>query len=349
MRTAAPPLVALSLSLTLLTGCSGTAEAPGSDSGSSASAGGGPITVYCGRNERLVGPILERFESETGIEVQVRYGSTAELAATILEEGDRSPAHLFFGQDAGSLGALSGAGRLQPMPEQVLSRVPQRFRSKSGDWVGVSGRARVVVYNPERIALDALPQSLPEVADPKYKGKFGLAPTNASFQSHMALVAAVEGEDALDELLQGIVANDPQRYPKNSPIVQAVIAGEIEWGLVNHYYLWQALKQDPDAPARNFFMPSDGASGFLNLAGIGLIRRNEAAVRLAEYLLSDEAQMYFAEETFEYPLVDGIPPSVELPPLDSIVTPDVDFRDVADRFGAALDAISESGLTRFDS
>ncbi|RMH19828.1 MAG: extracellular solute-binding protein [Acidobacteria bacterium] len=302
------------------------------------------VVVYSGRNKSLIGPLLERFESEKGIRTEVRYGGTAELAATLLEEGTATPCDVFIAQDAASLGELSKAGMLKPLPAAVLGRVAPAFASPQGDWVGISGRARVVVYNPERIAEEELPKSLEEVGDPRYRGRFGVAPANASFQAHMAYYRAVKGADALAALLDAMVANEPQRYPKNSAIVEAVIRGEVDFGLVNHYYLWRALAEDPAAPGRNFTMP-DPTAAFLNLAGAGVTSSNEAAVQLVEYLLADDGQRYFAQRTYEYPLVAGIEPPVDLAPL----TPEqlenqIDFARIAEELEPTLEAIAASGL-----
>lgn len=302
------------------------------------------VVVYSGRNESLIGPLLQDFESEQGIEVRVRYADTAELTAVLLEEGANTPADLFISQDAAALGALSKAGRLVSISQEILSRVPLRFQSPQSDWVGLSGRARVVVYNTEAVKPRDLPQSLEAVSEARFKGRFGIAPTNGSFQAHMAVYRAVAGSEDLGALLEGMTLNEPRRYPKNSAIVEAVIAGEVEWGLVNHYYLLRALKENPHAPAANFYMPKGQASGFVNISGAGLLKNGAAATMLLEFLLSDVAQRYFAQETFEYPLVAGIDPSAELEPLEALRTPDVDFGAVSDGFEETLVQISESGL-----
>ncbi|MBW3563845.1 MAG: iron ABC transporter substrate-binding protein [Acidobacteria bacterium] len=302
------------------------------------------ITVYSGRNEKLIAPLIERFEQESGLDVQVRYGDTAELAATLMEEGDRTPASLFISQDAAALGALSDAGLLLPVPADLLERVPSRFRSPDGDWIGLSGRARSVVYDPARISVEDLPKSLDDLRDPRYRGRFGVAPSNGSFQAHMAVYDVLHGQERLEELLAGMVANEPHRYPKNSTIVEAVMRGEIDFGLVNHYYLWQAKSEDPAASVENFFMPEGEGSSFVNLAGAGMLKRSDAAERLLRHLLSDGSQEYFATETFEYPLVAGVEPSVELLPLAEIRTPDVPMAEVSNRLGETLTLIQRSGL-----
>ena len=334
-------LLAAWLCLPLIAACG--APAPQGNLGE----GDGSVTVYSGRSERLIAPLLERFTERTGIAVKARYGSSSALVATLMEEGANTPAAVFISQDAAALGALSGAGMLRGLPQTLLQRVPERFRAARGNWVGLSGRARVVVYNTDRIAPDQLPQSLEEVTHRRYRGRFGIAPTNASYQAHMALVYALGGEESLARLLAGIAENKPVRYGKNSRIVQAVIAGEIDWGLVNHYYLWRALKEDPDAPARNFFMPGGEASGFVNMAGAGLLDEDPDALRLLEFLLGEEAQRYFAEETFEYPLAADIPAVDGLPALEELLTPDVDYQDVAVALERTLAMISDAGLTTF--
>lgn len=321
-----------------LTGCGGEeASAPADLSDAS-------LVVYSGRNESLIGPLLERFEAATGVEVKARYGETAEMAATLLEEGANSPADVFISQDAAALGAVAAAGRLEELPETVLGRVPERFRSPEGHWVGLSGRARSVVYNTELVTEDELPTSLGAVTDPSYRGLFGIAPANGSLQAHLTVYGVVAGDDALRRLLEGIAANEPKAYPKNSAIVQAVIAGEVEWGLVNHYYLLRALSEQPDAPARNFFMSRGDASGFVNVAGAGLVRSSEAAIALVDFMLSEESQGYFAGETYEYPLVPGVEAAAGLTPIAELATPAVDFGAVSGALERTLTAINSAGL-----
>jgi iron(III) transport system substrate-binding protein len=331
------------LLLGLFVGC-------GTGSDGAAPAKGGAVdrlTVYSGRNERLIAPVLERFTSATGIQVQVRYGSTSEMAATLMEEGGHTPADLFISQDAASLGALSRQKLLLALPLELVERVPPPFRSARGDWVGLSGRARVVVYNTERVLAEELPLRLDDVAAERYRGHFGIAPGNASFQAQMACYHALNGGEAARNLLEKMAGNQPLRYAKNTPIVEAVIAGEIDWGLVNHYYLWRALKENPDAPARNFFMPGGDCSGFVNVSGAALLHESPAAIRLVEFLLGEEAQRYFATETYEYPLAGGVEPSVDLPHLDALVVPRLDYGDLSEAFEPALELIDETGLNRF--
>jgi len=208
--------------------------------------GGGDITVYSGRQEDLVEGLFERFEEATGIELEVRYGDSAELAATIAEEGDNTPADVFFAQDAGSLGAVGAEGLLKELPAETLERVDERFRDPESHWVGTSGRVRVIAYNTEALAEDELPDSIWDFADPAWRGKIGFAPTNASFQAMVTAMRLEAGDERTREWLEAIKANEPRLYENNVQTVEAIAAGEIEAGFVNHYYLYGLLEEQPD-------------------------------------------------------------------------------------------------------
>ena len=295
------------------------------------------LTIYSGRNENLVGPLLARYQELSGVTVNVRYGGTAELAATILEEGQNSPADVFFGQDAGALGALSLAGRFTQLPAEILDRVDPRFQSGSGDWVGASGRARVFVYNTEMLSEDDLPNDIWALTDSKWKGKIGWAPTNGSFQAFVTALRVLEGEQRAQEWLEAMIANDVQIYAKNTPIVEATGKGEIELGLVNHYYLYRFLAEDPDFQAKNHHPSAGDAGSMINVAGVGILdtaKDRAAAEAFVAFLLSDEAQTYFSEETNEYPIVAGVPATAAgLLPLADVHTPELDLTDLDDLEG----------------
>ena len=304
------------------------------------------ITVYSGRSEALVGPLIERFESETGIDVQVRYGDTAELAALLLEEGANTPADVYFAQDAGALGAVAASGMLEQLPAALLERVADRFRSPAGEWVGTSGRARVVVYDAAALAPADLPQTIDGFTQPAWRGRIGWAPTNGSFQAFVTAYRLLNGDEAAREWLRGIVANEPRRYESNAPIVQAVADGEVDVGFVNHYYLLQAQREQGLPLVANHFLRGDDAGALINVAGAGILTASEApdqARRFVEFLLGDESQRYFASETFEYPLVAGIDGPGGVPPLASLQQPDIDLSDLSDLQGT-LRILQEEGV-----
>ncbi len=294
------------------------------------------LTIYSGRNENLVGSLLKRYQAMSGVTVNVRYGGTAELVATIMEEGQNSPADVFFGQDAGALGALALAGRFTELPPEILERVDSRFHSGAGNWVGASGRARVFVYNTEMLSEEDVPNDIWALTDPKWKGKVGWAPTNGSFQAFVTALRELEGEERAREWLEAMIANDVRVYAKNTPIVEATGRGEIELGLVNHYYLYRFLAEAPNFMARNHHPSAGDAGSIINVAGVGILdtaKDRAAAEAFVAFLLSDEAQNYFAEETNEYPLVAGVPTAAGLLPLAEVNTPELDLSDLEDLQG----------------
>ena len=303
--------------------------------------------IYSGRTEALVGPLLEEFEKTTGIQVRVRYGDTSELAATILEEGNRSPADVFFAQDAGALGAVAAAGLFEQLPPSLLNRVEPRFRSPQGSWVGVSGRARVVAYSTQRVRPEELPDSILDFTDPRWKGRIGWPPTNGSFQAFVTALRKTLGEEGARRWLLGIKANEPKAYRNNTAIIQAIAAGEIAVGFVNPYYLYRFLaERGPSFPVRNYHPRAGDAGAMINVAGVGLLkssRHKEAALRLIDFLLSRKAQEYFARQTYEYPLVAGVPAHPDLMPLSRIRTPHIDLGDLAD-LEATLNLLWETGV-----
>lgn len=304
------------------------------------------LTVYSGRSEDLVGPLLERFTAETGIEVAVRYADSADLAATLLQEGGNSPADVFFAQDPASLGAVAVGGLLRDLPADLLQRVPAGFSDNEGRWVGISGRSRTVVYDTRRVDPAELPTDLGGFTDPSWKGRLGIAPTNGSFLAVVAAMILLDGEEATRGWLEQIAANDPGLYSGNSAIVAAVDAGEVDAGLVNHYYLLRLQAEQGETGAANHFL-SGGPGALVMPAGVGILATSDAAdaaEQFVEFLLSPEAQTYFAEETFEYPLVAGAAPHPELPALEDLRPPDLDLSRLADVLDTATDLVAEAGL-----
>lgn len=307
------------------------------------------LTVYCGRSESLMGPAIERFEAETGIDVKVRYGGTSELAALLLEEAGRTPADVFIAQDAGALGALAAAGRLRTLPSEVLVRVGTAHRSPEGAWVGVTGRARTMVYNTDRLTEMEIPDTVFELSAPAWKGRVAWAPSNGSFQSFVTAMRVIHGDGPTREWLTGMVANDAKVYASNSAIVRAVGAGEIDLGLVNHYYLMRFVTEDPSFPAANAFGHAGDVGALVNVAGAAVLRSSrrdaealDSAHRFIAYLLSDDVQADFSERTYEYPLVEGIAADARLRPMEDLEPPALDLSDLSDLRGT-LDLLHETG------
>ena len=306
------------------------------------------ITLYSGRAEVQVKPVLDEFTKATGIKVRPRYGASAELAAQIAEEGSRTRADVFWAQDAGALGSVDGHGLFGPVPPEALATVDRRFRADDGNWIGVSGRARVLVYNPRKVPQSELPASVFSLTDPKWKGRIGIAPTNGSFQAFVTAMTIQAGEARTREWLQGLKANEPKVYNDNALIVRAANEGQVDVGLVNHYYLFQlgAEVGMDKLVARNHFTIAGDPGSLVNVAGVGILKSSSKradAARFVEYLLSNETQHHFAERNFEYPLVPGVAPIAGLVPLDQVHGPDLDLSDLGN-LEHTLDLLHQVGL-----
>lgn len=303
------------------------------------------LTIYSGRSEELVGPIIDQFASATGIDVQVRYGSTSEMAATILEEGRNSPADVFYAQDPGGLGAVEHL--FAQIPDSTLNQVEPRFRSSEGKWVGISGRARVVVYNTEKLSEADLPDDIWGFTDAKWRGRIGWAPTNGSFQAMVTAMRALWGEEKTREWILGIQANQPGVYPNNTTQVAAAAAGEIDIGFVNHYYLYRFIAEEGESyPARNYHPRAGGPGAVILVSGAGILdtsQNKETAERFLEFMLSTVSQQYFAGQTFEYPVIEGVKTHRLLTLLAEINRPDIDMADMADLEGT-LALLRETGV-----
>jgi iron(III) transport system substrate-binding protein len=330
----------------LAAGAAGAAPAARERAGEATS-----LTIYSGRDERFVQPLFDRFTQLTGIDMHVRYGDSAALAATLLEEGRNSPADVFFAQDAGALGAVASEGRLSVLPPSTLERVPQRFRAPGKRWVGVSGRARVVAYNTEVITPAQLPKTIWGYTASRWKGKVGLPPTNASFQAFVSAMRLRAGDDRTRDWLLALKANEVKFYTSNSRVLAAVASREVEVGFVNHYYLYQLKEQQPNAPVANAFLGKNDPGALINVAGAGVVAgttQRGPATRFIDFLLSRESQRFFARSPgrAEYPLIRGVRPRPGLPPLATIEGAKINLGRLGRELRATLQLLSEVGYTR---
>ncbi|WP_028281319.1 iron ABC transporter substrate-binding protein [Arthrobacter sp. H5] len=334
----------------ILTGC-GAASEPSAEQEPVESASmesDDALTVYSGRDEDLVQPLIDMFEEQSGIEVEVRYANTPELGALLLEEGEQSPAQVFLSQDAGALGALSTAGLFSTLPEEITGTVPAGFTSADDTWVGVTGRARVIVYDGESLADDEVPTSVDTLTEPEWSGRVGIAPSNASFQAFITAYRVLNGEEAADEWVAGLAANDPQIFENNGAVLAAVNEGVVDTGLINHYYWFaQAAEVGEENMRAQLSYPEAGDAGsIVNVTGAGVLTagaEDAEAYEFVKFLVSEEAQQYFVEETFEYPLLEGVESPEGLPGLDTLVNPELDLSDL-ESLEVTQELLSKHGL-----
>ena len=315
--------------------------------GACSGGGGDRLTVYSGRSKELVGPILERFSAETGTKIDVRYGDSADLALLIETEGQDSPADVFYSQSPGAIGYLSSLDRLQPLPDDLLGLVDERFRSPSGSWVGITGRVRVLVYNTETVDPASLPTSVFDLTDPAFEGQVGVAPSNGSFQDFITAMRQGIGDPETSAWLEAMADNGAKAYANNLAIVEAVGRGEITYGLVNHYYNLEIKAEDPDSPTENHFFGDGDLGSLILVTAIGVLDSAEhvdEATELAEFLLSEIEQTAFAEVTKEYPLLPGVAGPDDQPALDAIPAPEEDLAEFGAQLKQTKELIDASGI-----
>lgn len=309
---------------------------------------GDDLVIYSGRSSALVDPLIERFQEQTGLQVGVRYGDTAQLAVALVEEGEQSSADLFWAQDGGALGALEQEGLFTTLPDTLLNQVLPLYRGEAGTWIATSGRARTLVYAPDRVDSTQLPRSIFDLTDPAYQNRVGWAPTNGSFQAHVTALRHLVGDDSTRAWLEAMRDNGAKSYPRNSAIVQAVADGEIDFGLPNHYYLLRFKADDPNFPVeQTFFAPGDGGN-LINVAGVGILQSSDhkdAAARFVAFLLSEASQQYFGNDTKEYPVISGVETGAGRLAADRIeqLQPRVEFSELGD-LEATLQLMREAGI-----
>ena len=346
--------------LFVLTGCAATPEPepapapePVAEEGSAEAIEGTPesdgfLVVYSGRNEELVQPLIDQFETETGIEVEVRYGNTGAMAALLLEEGDATNAGVFLSQDAGALGALSKEGLFVTLPDDISGAVAEGFTSTDGSWVGVTGRARVIVYDSDTLAEEDVPTTSDGLVLPEWSGQVGIAPTNASFQSAVTAYRVLRGEGAVESWLAALKTNNAQIFDSNGAILEAVESGQLAMGLINHYYWYRMVAERgiDNVTSRLLFPEAGDPAAIVNVTGAGILapaQLDQDAYDFVRFLISPAGQTYFVEQTFEYPLVAGIAAPEGLPPLESLITPELDLSDLDD-LKTTQDMLQRAGL-----
>ncbi|MCO5156169.1 MAG: iron ABC transporter substrate-binding protein [Aquamicrobium sp.] len=304
------------------------------------------LTVYSGRGESLVGPVIAQFEKESGIKVNVRYAGTSELATLLTEEGAQSPADVFWAQDGGALGAI--APLFAVLPAEVNDGVSTEFRNVNNKWAPTSGRSRTLVYSTERVQEADLPASINDLTGEKYKGRVAWAPTNGSFQAFVTAFRVTHGEDAAKAWLEGMIANDAKAYRNNGSQIEAIANGEVDFGLVNNYYLGRYIARDDKYPVAQTHFGAGDIGNLLNVAGAGIVAASDNqdnARKFIDYLLSPAAQQYITTQGNEYPVIPGLIANPTLEPFEELqeISPNVDIDQISDLEGT-LELLRQVGL-----
>lgn len=339
------PLLAVAVLAALaIAGC-------GFDTSSDAGGGAGEpetegVTLYSGRIPAAIGGAVDAYEAQADRDVQVRYADTADLAATLVEEGDASPADAFFAQEPGAIGAVAEAGLLAELPKGVLDLVPARYRDPQGRWVGITGRARVIAYDRGAVSRAELPRSPFGLAAPRWEDRVGWSPASSSMQEYVTALRARYGDERTREWLEAMVDNGAVAYPNNVTIRDAIADGEIEVGLINHYYVAQAVAEEGAGYPVEVYFPPGGLGSLMLLTTVGVLEssdRKPEAFAFVRSLLSPRGQHFFTSSSKEYPLAKdaATDPSLSVP-LAEIPSPGGDLVDLSE-LQATIELMQESG------
>jgi iron(III) transport system substrate-binding protein len=290
----------------------------------------GELTVYSGRGEFLVGDLVSYIDDlYDDLDLTVRYGGSTDLVNQIINEGDGSPADVFYSVNSGALGAIADEGRATALDEDVLEMVRSEFHTD--EWIGTSGRARAVPYNTDEYSAEDIPDDIMVYPD-EFDGDLGWAPSYGSCQAFVTAMRLIEGEEATREWLQGVLDAGITEYPNEFAACEGIADGEIDAAFTNHYYIQRVIDGNPNASIATAFTSGDAGAMF-NVAGAAVVDTATDATlanNFVRHLLSAEAQDYFARSTFEYPLVPDVDPIGDLPSIDELDVPDIDLTALSD-------------------
>jgi iron(III) transport system substrate-binding protein len=304
------------------------------------------ITLYSGRIPAAIGPAVDMYEKEEQLDVQVRFAETADLAATLVEEGGASPADVFFAQEPGAIAAVAEAGLLAELPQDIVESVEPRFRDPEGRWVGVTGRARVIAYNRDVVKEADLPSSPFGLTAPEWDGRVGWSPATSSMQEYVTALRAKYGDERTKQWLEEMVDNGAVSFPDNVTIRDAIANGEIDVGLINHYYVAQGIAEGgPDYPVAVYFPPG-GLGSLMLLTSVGVLEssdRKDEAFDFVRSLLGKQSQAFFTSSSKEYPLARAAEadPSLTVP-IEKVPASGTDLVDLKE-LQATIDLMKESG------
>ena len=318
--------------------------------GSSGSTGAVSITLYNGQHQQTTQALVAAFEHQTGIHVKERDGDEASLAEQIVQEGSSSPADVFFTENSPALMSLQEKGLLAPGLPQCVAQVPAKYSSPQGDWVGVSARVSVLVYNTSQLQAAQLPTSVLGLADPRWKGKLALAPTETDFQPVVTSIALSRGQAAALAWLKAVKANASSHIdPDNETVTADVNSGQAALGLIDHYYWYRLAKQSGSGSVHSqlaYFAAGD--PGYvIDVSGAAVVKSTKhqtAAQELLAFLVSATGQQVMANsDSFEYPLRPGVPAPAGLKPFDELQPAPVTIAQLGDG-SEALKLIQQAQL-----
>lgn len=292
---------------------------------------GDALVVYNAQHESLTRQWADAFTEETGVEVELRNGSDFDLGNQLVAEGDASKADVYLTENSPAISMVAEKGLLAPVGDEALGHVPRQYRPSTGDWVGIAARSTVFIYDEQAVAEEDLPKSFADLASPRWRGHWGAAPAGADFQAIVSASLELSGEQQTREWLESLRRPDGgfATYKGNKPILAAVNAGEIDGGVVYHYYYFgdRAGTGESSQDVGQHYFRNGGPESFVSLSGggvLGTAPHAEDAQRFLAFITSEKGQEILRDSSYEYPVASGVSADPELVPLSQLNAPDVD-------------------------
>ena len=287
------------------------------------------LTIYSAQHANLVDAWVKGFTADTGIQVQVRQGKDSSMGNQLVAEGGKTKADVFLTENSPAMTVVQNAGLLSPVEQSTLDQVSQQYRPSSGEWVGIAARSTVLIYNPSKISEADLPASMLDLADPKWKGKWGAAPSGADFQAIVSGVLQAEAADRTETWLKGLKEN-AKVYQNNIATMKAVNAGEVPMGIMYHYYWYrdQALTKEGSANTKLHYFKGEDVGAFVSVSAGGVLKastKQADAQKFLAWVTSAKGQeALVSSKSMEYAVGEGVASDPALPPLDSLQAPSID-------------------------
>lgn len=326
MRFGRRAAVAGALALSLLVGACGSSD----DSATNEEVNSNTtLTLYNAQHEDLMQALVDGFTKETGIKVEMRNGEDFELANQIIQEGDASPADVFLTENSPAMVLVAGSDRFSTLNQDTVDQLEPQYVPADKEWTGFAARSTVLAYNKTQLPQAEVPVSIMDLADPKWQGKIGFAPAGADFQAIVSAVVALKGEAAAAEWLKGLKANG-KTYRGNGAVMRAVNAGEIQAGVIYHYYWYKDRAESGENSANTelHYFGNQDPGAFLSLSGAGVVKSSkhqEQAQQFVKYVTSKSGQQALANSTaLEYAIADGVANNEALKPLSELDPPTVE-------------------------
>ena len=295
----------------------------------SSSGGNDELLIYNAQHESLTKEWIDAFTKETGVKVTYRQGGDTELGNQLIAEGDASPADVFLTENSPAMAAVEKAGLFADLNADTLAQVPPQYRPATGKWTGVAARSTVFVYNKTRLQPDQLPKSMLDLQQPAWKGRWGGAPTKADFQAIVSALLQLKGEQAAAQWLAAMKTN-AKIYNDNIATMNAVNAGEVDGGIIYHYYWFrdQANTKEGSGNTELHYFKNQDPGAFVSLSGGGVLKSSKKAQQAQQFLrfITGKAGQEVLEkgDSFEYTVASGVPANPALVPLNDLQAPVVD-------------------------